>query len=425
MAIIICPNCRESYRVNDDVVGAKVECAACHATFTATDSSISLKPIDSSAGVQIASPRIAKKWIVMLAVACAIIIIQFILLILMVTQRGTGIITSNNGKAIASLPSGTPSELFLKYVEEGELSYVEVVLKQNPALDINRPRAAGNKTALYIACEKGYADIAKFLLGKKADASICDTEKETIRSGAKFSPLTIAARNGHLSVVKVLLTSGVDIEARDGGDRTALYVAVVNNKSEVVRFLCESNAKVNIVARHGNWTPLTAATEAGFIEVVKVLLQYGKGIDLEMRDSQDRTALYTAVENNRPDLVRLLCESNAKVNIYGGVDTPLAYAAREGFIEVIKILLQYGKGIDLEMRCKCYFSAPPLYHAAIKGHTEAVAILCEAGADLNARDGKFGNTPYYAASGQGHKDTAKILEKFETRIRNKSNSKSR
>ena len=175
----------------------------------------------------------------------------------------------------------TPSEQFLKYTELGELSYVETVLKQNPALDVNRPRAAGNKTALYIACEKGYADIAKFLLGKKADASICDTENAI--SSTRYSPLTVAAKNGHLAVVKVLLLSGIDIEARDDGDRTALYAAAVGNKPDVVRFLCESNAKVNILARHNSWSPLSAAIQEGYVEVVKTLLKYGKGIDLEMR----------------------------------------------------------------------------------------------------------------------------------------------
>ena len=416
MATIICPNCRELYDVNDDVVGSKVECGVCHANFTATSSSISLKPIASSSGMVTTSSRIGKKWMMLFATSCTIIIIQFIVLIVLISQRGTGGANtshvSSTGQAAVSLPPGTPSELLLKYAEQGELSYVEAVLKQNPALDVNRPRTADNKTALYIACEKGYADIAKFLLGKKADASICDTGKVTIRSGMQYSPLTIAAKNGHLAVVKVLLSSGVDIEARDDGDRTALYAAAAENKPDVVRFLCESNAKVNIVARHGSWTPLKAAVHIGYTEVVKVLLKYGKGIDLEMR-IRNNTVLFDAVEGNKPDIVRLLCESNAKVNICGDADTPLTYAAKEGFIGVIKALLQYGKGIDLEMRCKCWFSAPPLYHAAIRGHTEAVAILCEAGADLNARDGKFGNTPREAASIQGHKDTVKILEKYE------------
>ena len=148
------------------------------------------------------------------------------MLIVLFAQRTAG---NNSGHMANSILNAnynqteTPSEQFLKYIEQGEVSYVKEVLKQNPALDVNRPRAADNKTALYIACERGYADVAKFLLDKKADAGICDTEKGTLRSSTKYSPLTIAARNGHLSVVKVLLSSGIDIEARYDCNRTALY----------------------------------------------------------------------------------------------------------------------------------------------------------------------------------------------------------
>ena len=127
-----------------------------------------------------------------------------------------------------------------------------------------------------------------------------------------------------------------------------------------------------------------------------------------------KTALFSAVEENKPDIVRLLCESNAKVNVFcDDSDTPLTIAAEKGFTEVIRVLLKYGKGIDLEKRCHCWYSAPPLYHAAIKGHVDAIAVLCEAGADLSARDGKFGNTPLKAASTQGHEDAVKVLKKYE------------
>ena len=423
-----CPQCGQMVEADESAIGQTASCPYCDKRIivpkeriqkrstTAENVDVPLrKPISMNAALSAWLSCLNVKSLALFSAICVlIIIIQSVMLIVLFAQRTT---VNNSGHMANSILNAnsnqteTPSEQFLKYIEQGEVSYVKEVLKQNPALDVNRPRAAGNKTALYIACEKGYADIAKFLLGKKADASICDTEKAI--SSTRYSPLTVAAKNGHLAVVKVLLSSGIDIEARDDGNRTALYAAAAGNKPDVVRFLCESNAKVNILARHNSWSPLSAAIHEGYVEVVKTLLKYGKGIDLEMRIA-GKTVLYNAVKANRPDIVRLLCESNAKVNVFcNDSDTPLTIAAKEGFIEVIRVLLKYGKGIDLEKRCHCWYSAPPLYHAAIKGHVDAIAVLCEAGADLSARDGKFGNTPLEAASTQGYEDAVKVLKKYE------------
>ena len=435
-----CPQCGQMVEADESAIGQTASCPYCDKRIivpkerilkrstTVENVDVPLrKPISPNVALSALLSCLNVKSLALFSAICVlIIIIQSIMLIVLFAQRTA---VNNSGHMANSILNAnsnqteTPSEQFLKYIEQGEVSYVKEVLKQNPALDVNRPRAADNKTALYIACERGYADVAKFLLDKKANASVCDTEKETLRSSTKYSPLTIAARNGHLAVVKVLLSSGIDIEARDDGDRTALYAAAAGNKPDVVRFLCESNAKANILARHNSWSPLSVAIHEGYVEVVKTLLRYGKGIDLEMR-IEGKTVLYDAVKANRPDIVRLLCESNAKVNVFcNDSDTPLTIAAEEGFIEVIRVLLKYGKGIDLEKRCHCWHSAPPLYHAAIKGHVDAIAVLCEAGADLSARDGKFGNTPLKAASTQGHEDAVKVLKKYEAERERREQSK--
>ncbi len=337
MGIISCPKCRKSYRVNDDVIGSTVECTACHTTFTATVSSISLKPVVSSVGVQSpVNPRIDKKWLALFIVVCVMTIIQFSMLIVLVTQGGTGGGPSLiAGQAVASLPSGTPSELLLKYTEQGETSYVEAVLKQNPSFDINRPRAANNKTLLYIACENGYSDIVKLFLKRKADVSFV--------AKSDYSPLTIAARNGHIAVVKVLLSAGVDIEARDANNETALYVAAENNKPSVVQFLCESKAQVNVYGIN-KWTPLTMAASKGHVKVVDVLLKYGTKVDLEMRDdvtaSCRKTPLYYAATGGYPDVVEMLCKAGADVNAYQGAYSGILKNTSNP--EVIKILKKYG-----------------------------------------------------------------------------------
>ena len=344
MVEISCPNCHESYRVNDDVVGSTVECSVCHSTFTATASSISLKPIKPSTAVPLQSHCTKeKKWIVLLTAVCAMTVIQFSMLIVLVAQRVTSAEPSLiAGQTVASLPPGTPSELLLKYTEQGEISYVKSVLKQNPSFDVNRPRSTGNKTLLYIACENGYSDIVKLLLEQKADATDCDTNPGSFGVKYGFSPLTIAAKNGHLAAVKALLSAGVDIESRDANNRTALYAAVANNKPAVVQFLCESKANVNVYGIN-KWTPLTVAADRGSVEIVKILLKYGTNVDLELRDDIDdfyrKTPLYHAAKEGHPDIVELLCKAGADVDANQGTGFDIFKAAKKP--EVMKILKRY------------------------------------------------------------------------------------
>jgi ankyrin repeat protein len=56
--------------------------------------------------------------------------------------------------------------------------------------------------------------------------------------------LCVAAYNGHLEVVKLLLEKGADIEHKDNDGRTPLCVAAYNGHLEVVRLLLEKGADI-------------------------------------------------------------------------------------------------------------------------------------------------------------------------------------
>ena len=371
MATISCPNCHKAYEVKTDVLGMGVECEACHTIFQAVDSSSS----PSMRTDALASKhRLDKKWIAVCSVIGVMMIMQTFTLIMMCSRSSVNVNSPVAATCANPAQTETPSELLLKYTKLGETACVEALLKQNPTLDVDRPRGEKGGTCLYTACIKGYVDIAKILLRRKANPN------DNGQQGG-FTPITAAALCGHLDVVRLLLSSGVDIESRDRNGKTALYAAAINNKSDVVRFLCESNAKVNIQGEKG-WTPLTGAASEGCIDSVKALVKYGKGIDLEMKNGSNNTALFVAVINEKPDVVRFLCESGADVNIYGYIDnawTPLAYAADNGLTEIVKILVQYGKDIDLGMETHLYSSPTPLKLASEKHYDDIVKILKENG----------------------------------------------
>lgn len=76
--------------------------------------------------------------------------------------------------------------------------------------------------------------------------------------------------------------------------------------------------------------------------------------------------------------VRQLLAAGADVNAanpYGG--TALAFACDKGRTEVVKVLLEHGANVEIQDR---FYKAKPLSWAVIKGHTEIARLLLEHGA---------------------------------------------
>lgn len=69
---------------------------------------------------------------------------------------------------------------------------------------------------------------------------------------------------------------------------------------------------------------------------------------VDAKDAQNRTPLRLAIENNRPQVTRVLCEAGASTSIASSADerTPLHLAARAGFTECAEVLIQHGAVID-------------------------------------------------------------------------------
>ena len=301
----------------------------------------------------------------------SLVCISLACILWIVTTRNSSNVVKQQGAPTARassgivLPPGAPSELLLKYIQLGETAFVKQILQQNPDLDVNRPRAEGNKTPIYLACEKGYADMVKLLLKRKSDVNVCDND-------GHYSALTVAAKNGHINVIEELLNSGIDKDARDGEDRTPLYAAAANNQPKLVEFLCKYKAKINYHRRDG-WSPLTFAANKRYAEVVDILCKAGANVndrypsgdttlliaatwgaseivkilikykaDLETCDDSRNTALIKAIMYNHEEIVDLLCQAGANVKHPGSMSLPLQEAVYKNNKKMIKTLLKHG-----------------------------------------------------------------------------------
>ncbi|HVB37563.1 MAG TPA: ankyrin repeat domain-containing protein, partial [Vicinamibacterales bacterium] len=138
---------------------------------------------------------------------------------------------------------------------------------------------------------------------------------------------------------------------------------------------------------------------------VKALLLQGGDVNAAQGDGM--TALHWAARDGNVELVQMLVYAGANLEAttrLGGY-TPLHLAARDGRAEVVDALLNAGA------RAKATTSSgtTPLMLAAAAGNTAAVTALLHHGADVNARETAKGETALMFAAAADRVDAINVL----------------
>jgi ankyrin repeat protein len=218
----------------------------------------------------------------------------------------------------------------------------------------------------------------------------------------KMDPLHLAAFNGHVDIVYMLITGDKNtIDYLDGTGMDALMWASLRGRHEVVKILLE---RADVHAQGGQYcNALQAASLGGHLETVEVLLE--RGADVNTQGGEYDNALYAASRGGYLETVKILLERGANVNTQGGrYGNALQAASQRGYLEIVKILSE--RGADVNTQGGEYDNA--LYAASLGGHLETAKILLEKGADVNTQGERYGNA-LQAASLGGHLETVKIL----------------
>jgi ankyrin repeat protein len=234
----------------------------------------------------------------------------------------------------------------------------------------NRPPKG--TTLLHIVSRYNLMTLLSAILESLGDG---DTEADA-KDEYGLTPLSWAAREGHESVVRLLLERGAELDSKSSFDgKTPLSLAAREGHEAVVRLLLERGAELESKDISYGQTPLSWAAGKGHEAVVMLLLE--RGAELESKDSG-----------------------------YG--QTPLSLAAGEGHEAVVRLLLE--RGAELESK-DSFNGQTPLSLAAEKGHEAVVRLLLEHGAELDSRDNS-GRTPLSCATRAGHKAVVKLLTRI-------------
>jgi len=202
-----------------------------------------------------------------------------------------------------------------------------------------------NGSLLHIAAANGYHLIVDFLIHHDADIESVDS------NGRKPIHLSI---QGGIYCLRRLLHAGVDIDATDDEDQSALFLAASFGDFLAVKTLVENGAETDIINMHGV-SALVAAASCNHDRIVKYLLNNGATFT-GVRTKKERYG-NMCLENVNRNLVpqperqvnwstlKMLEESGnvlsvARIRLHIGIDPEviLLDAVRKRQQEVIKLL---------------------------------------------------------------------------------------
>ena len=149
---------------------------------------------------------------------------------------------------------------------------------------------------------------------------------------------------------------------------------------------------------------LLSASKDGDVQMIQDLL--GK-IDINHQNNEGHTALFTACEEGKTEVVEMLLDSNADPNVCTKEQqcSPLIIAAKNGHVKVVSQLLEKNAEIDY----KDYDGWTALFWACWKEKDGVVAILLDANADPNICRISKNRSPLIEATEKGY---ATIVEKL-------------
>lgn len=145
--------------------------------------------------------------------------------------------------------------------------------------------------------------------------------------------LTIAANEGHIELVRLLIANKAKLNARNRNGETALQLAAYRGHEPIVHMLLAAGARTDTPG----WPPLIYAVMAKQESIVRTLLTAGASPDAVASNGQ--TALMFAVQQSDPTLVRLLLDAGANPDISSHKgETAYQFALKAQHAEIQKAL---------------------------------------------------------------------------------------
>lgn len=245
--------------------------------------------------------------------------------------------------------------------------------------------AAGSDVRLAEAAKRMDRAALRELLAKGSDVNAAQPDGTTA--------LHWAASREDTESVRLLLERGANAKAANRYGVTPLSLACLNAGPAIVEMLLKAGADAN-TSIPGGETVLMTAARAGSTGAVKALLAHGANVQAAESVYGQNALMWAAAEGHAATVQASLDgKADVKSRSKSGF-TPLLFAAREGRMSVLPVLVKGGASVNEVVESKAPrpggVTGPPangssaLLLAVTNGHFEFAAALLDAGANPNA-----------------------------------------
>lgn len=285
--------------------------------------------------------------------------------------------------AVKDVASG--DTLLHRAVTAGSLPHVQYLIEKGISPDVTN--SLGN-SPLHVACERKYPCIVDHLLTSGADFAVTNRNGKT--------PLSLAVQMGSTRIAEAFFASGATVDgpaAKDGEGNNLLHVAVLNNRTDVLRALLDrTDPECLLESNKIGLTPLLVAIEGDRKECVNIIIDTAADYArLGVPGFATRTAIGLSVASPTTHFLDRTMPSDASV-LPGA--TALHASVHFGRTHALATLLERGANPNLLDGG----GLSPLHRAARRGNADAVYALLARGGNAVAPD-TYGRTATFHSRG--------------------------
>ncbi len=276
--------------------------------------------------------------------------------------------------------------------------------------DINYANSSG-QTPLIYATYYNQKKLVELLIKKGADL---DLQSNTGWTALHFTANSIENQSHDGSdIAKLLIKNGASLELKNNTGATPLFLAASNGRISVLNLFIKNGSNVNEIKDSNGRTPLIEAIDENHYEISKILLD--AKADANKPEKNGWAPIHFTVngrgqKHDGSQLIRLLVDHGADINQQkSDGSTALHLAVRNNRKKELAEFLK----LNANMNISDNDGWTPLITAVSKNNSKMVTDLLKAGADINKASNKGWSPLHYTVNGKSQKhdgsDLIKIL----------------
>ena len=179
-----------------------------------------------------------------------------------------------------------------------------------------------------------------------------------------------------LTMTKMLITQGANVNYQDSTGKSVIWYAVENNKLEQVKILIENKADLNI--KYDNTPLLVYAITQGYIEVIELLLN--SGCDYTATNKSKKNILHIACDIRSSRMFKMLLRKCPNINIHEFnpmSNFSILSDAIYGKMDTESIQILFDMGADPNIKNKTDTGNTSLIVACIENRVDIVKLFLE------------------------------------------------